>query len=106
MYDLAPQAHAPLSNQAVCQISLRSDLKNLCLVSKAWRSVAISKLYQRVVINLAAGREVEKFLACVSAGAGRHLSNTRVLILHDEVPPREPYNVEYDIIRHNRFSKD
>lgn len=70
------------------QISLKSDLKALCLCTKAWRDVATPHLYADITLYLYDRKYVHAFMRSVGAGAFLHFQWTRVLtILNQSLAP-------------------
>ncbi|KAF1840656.1 uncharacterized protein K460DRAFT_410072 [Cucurbitaria berberidis CBS 394.84] len=65
-------------------IITRTDLKALCLTSKALRFHAIPRLYERIDIRLWSSHDTDRFLQCDVAWAGNHLRHTRELVVEDE----------------------
>lgn len=82
----------PAHDANVAQFNLKSDLKALCLTSKAFRALALPRLYHSVVLETWSNEQkgLKRFVKSVAAGAGPHLRFTRSLAIEDIRPPAEP----------------
>ncbi|KAF2463216.1 uncharacterized protein BDR25DRAFT_347422 [Lindgomyces ingoldianus] len=70
-------------------ITRPSDLKALCLTSKAWRSVATPRLYLNIELYIHDRDDISRFMRCIGAGASLHLKAIRRLTFIDEEGPPE-----------------
>lgn len=70
-----------------------SDLKSLCLTSKALHDLATPRLFNRVHVQIWHEKYIQRFFRSVTAGADSNLGNTRILVIEDEPPPREPISI-------------
>lgn len=66
------------------QIHTLSDLKALCLTSRAFHGYVIPKLYERVDVRLWNARNLAQFENSCNAGARPNFQHTRTLVFEDE----------------------
>jgi hypothetical protein len=85
------------------KIRMPSDLKALCLTSKALRALTTPLLYDRIYLRIWDDHENKSFFGSMRAGGDVHLSNTRTLVIEDEPAPQESNAV--DLFANDSFSR-
>ncbi|KAH7359602.1 hypothetical protein BKA66DRAFT_537762, partial [Pyrenochaeta sp. MPI-SDFR-AT-0127] len=74
-------------------IRMPSDLKSLCLTSKALRDLATPCLYSDVFVQVWHEEYHERFFRSIAAGGHAHLVHTRTLTIEDKPPLAESNSI-------------